>query len=407
MKYLVLIGDGMADRPLEALEGKTPLMAARTPNMDALAQQGEVGLVRTIPPGMPKGSEIANLSIFGYDPKRYYTGRGPLEAASIGVKLGPEDVAFRLNLVTLGVIGGAVIMEDYSAGHISTEEGDAIIQDLEKELGDSAFHFYPGVSYRHLLVWRGPVEKVEKIEKLETTPPHDIAEQEIGVYLPRGEDARELIKLMTDTQILLKTHPVNHARQQAGKREANATWPWGQGRAPQMPSFTERFGLKGGVISAVDLIKGIGICAGLEAIPVPGATGYLDTNYQGKAEYGLRAVEKDDFVYIHVEAPDEASHNGDLKAKIAAIEAFDEKVVGTIVKGMENGGDHRIMVLPDHPTPLELRTHTDDPVPFVIYDSTQKRSSGAAGFDEAEVSKSGIVIDEGYELMERFLRGRA
>ena len=397
----------MADRPLDALGGKTPLMAARTPNMDALAQRGEVGLARTIPNGLPKGSEIANLSIFGYDPKRYYTGRGPLEAASIGVRLGPEDIAFRLNLVTLGIIGGAVIMEDYSAGHISTEEGGAIIQDLEKELGDSVFHFYPGVSYRHLLVWRSPVEKIEKIEKIETTPPHDITEQEIGVYLPRGEGAQELIKLMTDTQILLKTHPVNHTRQREGKREANATWPWGQGRAPQMPSFTERFGLKGGVISAVDLIKGIGICAGLEAIPVPGATGYLDTNYQGKAEYGLRVVEKDDFVYIHVEAPDEASHNGDLKAKIAAIEAFDEKVVGTIVKGMENRGDHRIMVLPDHPTPLELRTHTDDPVPFVIYDSTQKRLSGAAGFDEAEASKSGIAIDEGYELMERFVRGRA
>jgi 2,3-bisphosphoglycerate-independent phosphoglycerate mutase len=400
MKYLVLIGDGMADRPLEALEGKTPLMAARTPNMDTLAQGGEVGLARTIPSGLPKGSEIANLSIFGYDPKRYYTGRGPLEAASIGIKLGPEDVAFRLNLVTLGVIGGSVIMEDYSAGHISTEEGGAIIQDLEKELGDSVFHFYPGVSYRHLLVWEG------KGEKLETTPPHDITEQEIGEYLPRGDGAQELIKLMTDTQILLKSHPVNQTRQQKGQREANATWPWGQGKVPQMPSFAERFGLRGGVISAVDLIKGIGICAGLEAIPVPGATGYLDTNYQGKAEYGLRAVEKADFVYIHVEAPDEASHNGDLKAKIAAIEAFDDKVVGTIVKGMENKDEHRIMVLPDHPTPIELRTHTDDPVPFVIYDSTQKRSSEAAGFDEAEASKSGIVIEEGYELMERFVRGK-
>jgi 2,3-bisphosphoglycerate-independent phosphoglycerate mutase len=399
MKYLVLIGDGMADRPLEALGGRTPLMAARTPNMDALAQGGEVGLARTIPNGYPKGSEIANLSIFGYDPKRYYTGRGPLEAASIGVKLGPEDVAFRLNLVTLGVIGGSVIMEDYSAGHISTDEGSVIIQDLEKELGDSVLHFYPGVSYRHLLVWRG------QGEKLETTPPHDITEQEIGTYLPRGEDAQELIKLMTDTQILLKSHPVNQTRQQEGKREANATWPWGQGKVPRMPSFTERFGLRGGVISAVDLIKGIGICAGLEAIAVPGATGYLDTNYQGKAEYGLRVVEKDDFVYIHVEAPDEASHNGDVKAKIAAIEAFDEKVVGTIVKEMQRRGDHKIMVLPDHPTPIELRTHADDPVPFVIYDSTQKRSSGVEGFNEAEVAKSGIVIEEGHTLMERFVRG--
>jgi 2,3-bisphosphoglycerate-independent phosphoglycerate mutase len=406
MKYLVLIGDGMADRPLDALKGRTPLMSARTPNMDALAQGGEVGLARTIPSGLPKGSEIANLSIFGYDPKRYYTGRGPLEAASIGVKLDPEDCAFRLNLVTFGVIGGAVIMEDYSAGHISTEEGSAIIQDLQIELGDSVFHFYPGVSYRHLLVWRGPVEKIEKIAKIETTPPHDIIEQEIGAYLPRGEDAQELIKLMTETQILLKTHPVNHTRQQEGKREANATWPWGQGKAPQMPSFTERFGLKGVVISAVDLIKGIGICAGLEAIAVPGATGYLDTNYHGKAEYGLRALEKDDFVYIHVEAPDEASHNGDLKAKIAAIEAFDEKVVGTIVQEMERRGDYKVMVLPDHPTPIELRTHADDPVPFVIYDATHKRSSGAAGFDEAEASKSGIVIEEGHTLMERFVRGK-
>jgi 2,3-bisphosphoglycerate-independent phosphoglycerate mutase len=401
MKYLVLIGDGMADRPLEALGGKTPLMAARTPNIDALAQHGEVGLARTIPKGLPKGSEIANLSIFGYDPKRYYTGRGPLEAASIGVQLGPEDCAFRLNLVTLGVIGGSVIMEDYSAGHISTEEGKAIIQDLERELGDSVFHFYPGVSYRHLLVWRG------KGEKLETTPPHDITEQEIGAYLPRGEGAQELIKLMTDTQILLKAHPINQKRLQQGTREANATWPWGQGRAPQMPTFAERFGLTGGVISAVDLIKGIGIYAGLEVIAVPGATGYLDTNYQGKAEYGLRAVDTGDFVYIHVEAPDEASHNGDLEAKMAAIEAFDGKVVGTIVQEMERRGDHRIMVLPDHPTPIELRTHTDDPVPYVIYDSTEKRSSGAGGFDEGEASKSGILIDEGYELMERFIRGRA
>ena len=293
-------------------------------------------------------------------------------------------------------------MEDYSAGHISSAEGGAIIKDLEKELGNSVFHFYPGVSYRHLLVWRGQGEKIEKIK---TTPPHDITAQEIGAYLPQGEDAQELIKLMTGTQILLKTHPVNQARQQEGKREANATWPWGQGKAPQMPGFAERFGLRGGVISAVDLIKGIGICAGLEVIPVPGATGYLDTNYQGKAEYGLQVVEKSDFVYIHVEAPDEASHNGDLKAKLAAIEAFDEKVVGTIVKGMKNRGDHRIMVLPDHPTPIELRTHTDDPVPFVIYDSTHKRSSGAAGFDEAEASKSGIMIEEGHTLMERFVRG--
>jgi len=403
MKYIVLIGDGMADRPLKELGGKTPLMAARTPNMDALAKGGEIGLVHTIPKGLPKGSEIANLSIFGYDPRQYYTGRGPLEAASIGVKLDPEDVAFRLNLVTLEAVGGSVIMEDYSAGHISTEEGGAIIRDLDKALGNSVFRFYPGVSYRHLLVWKGHVEKVEKIE---ATPPHDITEQEIGEYLPKGEGAQELIQLMTDTQIFLHEHPINRSRIQEGKRAANATWPWGQGRAPQMPNFAERFGLTGGVISAVDLIKGIGISAGLRVITVPGATGYLDTNYQGKAEYGLQALEQDDFVYIHVEAPDEASHNGDLEAKIAAIEAFDERVVGTVVKGMKDRGAHRIMVLPDHPTPLALRTHADDPVPFVIYDSTEKRPSEAGGFDEKEASRSGTVIEEGHKLMERFVRGK-
>lgn len=400
MKYLVLIGDGMADRPVKELGGKTPLMAARTPNMDALAKGGEIGLVHTIPQGLPKGSEIANLSIFGYDPRQYYTGRGPLEAASMGVELGPEDVAFRLNLVTLEAVGGSVIMEDYSAGHISTEEGSAIIRDLNKELGNAVFRFYPGVSYRHLLVWKG------KGDKIKTTPPHDITEQEIGEYLPTGEGAQALIKLMTDTQIFLHEHPINRARIEEGKRAANATWPWGQGRAPHMPSFAERFGLNGGVISAVDLIKGIGICAGLRAIAVPGATGYLDTNYQGKAEYALQALEQGDFVYLHVEAPDEASHNGDLEAKIAAIEDFDKKVVGTILKGMEDKGDYRIMVLPDHPTPLEIRTHADDPVPFVIYDSTQKRPSGAGGFNEQEASKSGMVIKEGHTLMERLVRGQ-
>jgi 2,3-bisphosphoglycerate-independent phosphoglycerate mutase len=403
MKYIVLIGDGMADRPVKELGGKTPLMAARTPNMDALAKGGEVGLVHTIPQGLPKGSEIANLSIFGYDPRQYYTGRGPLEAASMGIELGPEDVAFRVNLVTLEAVGGSVIMGDYSAGHISTEEGKAIIQDLDKELGNSVFRFYPGVSYRHLLVWKGQVEKVEKIG---TTPPHDITEHEIGEYLPKGDGAQELIKLMTDTQIFLHEHPINRSRIQEGKRAANATWPWGQGRAPHMPSFAERFGLTGGVISAVDLIKGIGISAGLRAIAVPGATGYLDTNYQGKAEYALKALEQDDFVYLHVEAPDEASHNGDLQAKIAAIEDFDKKVVGTIVNGMKDRGDYRIMVLPDHPTPLAIRTHADDPVPFVIYDSTDKSTSGAKGFDEQTAAKSGIVIEQGHTLMERLVKGQ-
>ncbi len=387
----------MADYPVDELGGKTPLMVAHTPNMDSLAQRGEMGLVHTIPKGYPKGSEIANLSIFGYDPKKYYTGRGPLEAASIGARLGPNDVAFRCNLVTLEVIAGAVIMVDYSAGHISTEEGGEIIKKLDRELGNSSFRFYPGVSYRHLLVWGGGKEMMV------TIPPHDITEQNIGDYLPKGEGARELIRLITDAQILLNAHPINQRRLQEGKREANSIWPWGQGKAPQMPAFSKKFGLKGSVISAVDLIKGIGIYAGMQVVEVPGATGYLDTNYQGKAEYGLRALEKDDFVYIHVEAPDEASHNGDLEAKIEAIEAFDEKVVGTIVDGVERLGDYKIMVLPDHPTPIRLRTHTDDPVPFVIYSSKQDPVIRVKGFDEEEARKGGILIEDGHELMGRFL----
>jgi 2,3-bisphosphoglycerate-independent phosphoglycerate mutase len=292
-------------------------------------------------------------------------------------------------------------MGDYSAGHITTEEGGALVRDLDKEFGNAVFRFYPGVSYRHLLVWKG------KGEGIRTTPPHDITEQVIGTYLPAGDDAQELIRLMTDTQTFLHAHPINQRRREEGHREANSTWPWGQGKAPQMPTLMERFGLKGSVISAVDLIKGIGIYAGLTVISVPGATGYLDTNYQGKAEYALRALAKDDFVYLHVEAPDEASHNGDLEAKIAAIEAFDKLVVGTIVKGMAQHGGYRILVLPDHPTPLALKTHAADPVPFVLYDATAKRASRAAGFDEAAAAKSGIVVAEGHRLMERLIGGRA
>lgn len=387
----------MADYPLDELRGRTPLMAAHIPNMDSLAQRGQIGLVRTIPSGFPKGSEIANLSIFGYDPRQYYTGRGPLEAASIGVKLSPDDVAFRCNLVTLEVIEGTVFMLDYSAGHITTEEGREIISDLNNALGNSAFRFYPGVSYRHLLVWRGGGEMME------TTPPHDITEKQIGNYLPRGEGAWELIRLITDAQILLKSHPINQRRLQENTRAANSIWPWGQGKAPQMPLFSQRFGLRGSVISAVDLIKGIGIYAGMEVVEVPGATGYLDTNYQGKAQYGLTALEKTDFVYIHVEAPDEASHNGDLEAKIKAIEAFDEQVVGTTLRGMERWGDYKVMVLPDHPTPLRLRTHADDPVPFVIYSHKGGHASKVRGFDEEQAKKGGIFFENGHELMGHFL----
>jgi len=395
-KYIVLVPDGAADHPLEALGGKTPLEVAHTPHLDLLAEKGEMGKVRTIPPGFPPGSDVANLSVFGYDPRLYYTGRGPLEAASIGVELGPEDVAFRCNLVTLEVVGPEVIMEDYSAGHIPTEESAGIIRDLDRELGRDGFRFFPGVSYRHLLAWKGGRDGVR------TTPPHDIVEQPIAPYLPAGEGAEELLRLITASQILLKDHPVNLRRVEEGKRPANSIWPWGQGRRPSMPPFREKYGLEGKVIAAVDLIKGIGVYAGMEVVEVPGATGWLDTDYRGKAEAGLKALEDADFLYLHVEAPDEASHMGDVEEKIRAIERFDQEVVGTILQGLTE--DFRIMVLPDHPTPISVRTHVDEPVPFLIYDSRKEVLSPFDGFSEREASK-GIFIEEGYLLMDRFIRG--
>ena len=396
LKYIVLVPDGAADRPLKALEGKTPLEVAHTPHLDSLAQRGELGRVRTIPPGFPPGSDVANLSVFGYDPRLYYTGRGPLEAASIGVELDPEDVAFRCNLVTLQVLGTEVIMEDYSAGHIPTEESSGIIRDLDRELGRDGFRFFPGVSYRHLLVWKGGRDGVR------TTPPHDIVEQPISSYLPQGEGASELLRLITSSQILLKDHPVNLRRAEEGKRPANSIWPWGQGRRPSMPPFREKYGLSGKVIAAVDLIKGIGVYAGMEVVEVPGATGWLDTDYRGKAEAGLKALEDADFLYLHVEAPDEASHMGDVEEKIRAIERFDQEVVGTILEGLT--GDFRIMVLPDHPTPISVRTHVDEPVPFLLYDSRREVPSPFDGFSEKEASK-GVFIEEGHLLMDRFIGG--
>jgi 2,3-bisphosphoglycerate-independent phosphoglycerate mutase len=415
MKYVVIVGDGMADYPVEGLEGKTPLMVARKPNMDWMAMHGEVGLVRTIPEGFNPGSEIANLSIFGYDPLRYYTGRGPLEAASLGVKLQPDDIAFRCNLVTLQVDGTKTIMEDFSAGHIRSDEAKKIIDDLNREMGTNEVRFYPGVSYRHLMVLKDGAAKFSNLERIEFIPPHDIIGKEISPFLPqivgssRSQTSRkggvdQILTLITGSQQFLKNHPVNLAREAKGLRPANSIWLWGQGRSPQMTTLKERFGIEGYVISAVHLLKGIGIYAGLEVLEVPGATGYIDTNYEGKAEHALNSLKKKDFVYVHVEAPDEAGHMGDPKIKIETIEAFDEKIVGTILKGLKVFGRYKILVLPDHPTPLSIRTHTADPVPYVIYsnvDGTQH--SNVEGFDEISVRRSGIFIEKGFELIERFL----
>ncbi len=400
MKYIILQGDGMADYPLEVLAGKTPLQVARTPNMDCLAQRGVYGIAYVIPDGFPPGSDVGNMSIMGYDPAIYHTGRSPLEAASMGVALGPKDIAFRCNLVALCGSGAETVMEDFTSGHITTEEAREIIKDLQEKLGGDGIEFFPGVSYRHLMVWR------DGKEKMDTTPPHDITDQKIAGYMPKGEGAERLLQLMAASQPLLANHPINQKRQAAGKRQATTIWLWGQGRAPQLPPLTKRFGITGGVISAVDIIHGLGVYAGLERIDVPGITGFLDTNYVGKGEYGVRSLEKNDFVFIHVEATDEAGHMGDVKAKIQALEDFDEKVVGTVLKGMGQRKDFRILLMPDHPTSIALKTHVADPVPFVLYAPADLRDNGTVGYNEVDAAKTGVVAKQAYRLIESLIEGR-
>jgi 2,3-bisphosphoglycerate-independent phosphoglycerate mutase len=405
MKYVIIVGDGMADYPIQSLGGRTPLMVARTPHMDWMAKQGEIGLVRTIPDGFNPGSEIANLSIFGYDPIRYYTGRGPLEAVSLGVKLADDDIAFRCNLVTLKFQGNKIVMEDFSAGHITDGEAKKVILDLNKEMATNEIRFYSGVSYRHLMVLKNGAAKFSNLEKLELTPPHDIIGKEITTLLSQMKEP--VLALMNESQKLLKSHPINLARESKGLPPANSIWLWGQGRSPRMITLKERFGMDGYVISAVHLIKGIGILAGLEVLEVPGITGYFDTNYDGKAQYAMRGLREKDFVYVHVEAPDEAGHMGNPQLKIEAIEAFDEKIVGPILEGMKDFRRYKVLVLPDHPTPLSVRTHTADPVPYVIYSNEDGATSfHGETFDEVSAGRSGILIEKGFELVERFLNPR-
>ncbi len=390
MKVAILVGDGMADYPLPELEGRTPLEVALTPNMDAIARGGTGGLVRTIPDGMPPGSDVANLSIFGYDPLRYYTGRAPLEAASVGVALGDGEVAFRCNLVTIE----DGVMVDYSAGHISTEEAKELILLLDERLGSEEVRFHPGVSYRHLLVIRG------EFCGLRTTPPHDITGRPVAPYLPEGEGSEVLRELMGDSEALLRDAEVNRRRRAMGKPPATGIWPWGQGKTPRLPGLRERFGVEGGVISAVDLVRGIGVLAGLRVVDVPGATGYLDTNYEGKASYALEVLREQDFVYLHVEAPDEAGHAGGIEDKIRAIEDFDEKVVGPVWEGIGRMGG-RILVLPDHRTPIPVRTHTPEPVPFAIWPGNVPLPE----FSES-AGEGGLRVEKGHELMEMLIKGR-
>lgn len=397
MKYLILLGDGMADDPLDMLGNKTPLEFARTPHMDRMAAEGTLGLIDTIPPGLPPGSDVANLAVLGYDPRVCYTGRGPLEAANMGISLAPGDVAFRCNLVTLNSDEDPV-MDDFTAGHISSAEAGRIIIDLDRAIGSEIFRFYPGVGYRHLLVWK------EGVSELKTTPPHDITGKSIGPYLPSGRGADKIIRLIQLSRDLLTDHRVNRERLSRGLKAATAIWLWGQGRAPRMQKITERFHLRGGVISAVDLLNGIGICAGLEVLPVEGATGYTDTNYVGKAQKALAALGKLDLVFVHVEAPDEMGHEGDVEGKIRAIEDFDEKVVGTILRGIPRFGDFRVAALSDHPTPIRLKTHAADPSPFAVLASrNEENQNKGIPFGEKAARRSGNLISPGYRFMENFV----
>ncbi len=402
MKYIVILGDGMADYPVDAFDGKTILEAARKPVIDYMAQHGEMGMVKTVQDGMKPGSDVANLSVMGYDTRKCYSGRSPLEAASIGVELKADDVTFRTNLVTLSDEEDFAdkTMLDYSAGEISTEEAAQLIDAVAKELDTDKIKFYSGVSYRHLCVWNGGSVKVS------LTPPHDISDRKITDYLPRGEGAEKLLEMMKESEKILKEHPVNKARIADGKNPATSIWIWGEGTKPQLDNFEEKFGLKGSVISAVDLIKGIAKCAGMNSIDVEGATGNCETNWEGKAQAALDAVlGGSDFVYVHMEAPDEMGHQGAADKKKLAVEIIDDKVVKFLKDELEKRGiDYRMLIMPDHPTPIKLKTHVSDPVPYIIYDSTNETDINAGlTYTEANGQKTGIYIEKGYELMNRFL----
>jgi 2,3-bisphosphoglycerate-independent phosphoglycerate mutase len=402
MKYVILLGDGMADSKIDALGGKTPLQFAKTPHMDLLAAKGVIGTANTVPDGFPPGSDVANLSVMGYDPAKYYTGRSPLEAVSMGIELEQDDVAFRCNLVTLSEEGNYAekIMLDYSADEIDTPESRELIREINYNLGTKDIIFHPGFRFRHLMVWKGGPEGMK------LTPPHDISGQVIAKYLPEGEGGSTLLKLMKESFNILSGHQVNLKRIIRGLRPANSVWFWGKGKKPSLTSFYDKYHLSGSVISAVDLIKGIGICAGLDIIKVENVTGTVETNAGGKVKAALDALaEGKDFVFVHVEAPDAASHRGETETKIRAIEMVD-MMLGQLLEGLSKYDSYRLMLLPDHPTPLSIMTHTDSPVPFVIYTSGQDRNNANGVYDEESAESSGLVFPDGYKLMDYFIRGR-
>ena len=399
MKYLVLLCDGMADYPSDVLGGKTPMELCKKPNIDFCAQNGEVGLIKTVADGFKPGSDVANLSVMGYDPRLYYTGRSPLEAASIGVSLDTSDIATRCNLVTLSdePCYNDKTMVDYCADDISSKEAEELIKFLEKELSEEDLHFYFGVSYRHCLILKNGLGG-----NFDATPPHDITDRKITEYLPKNERFLELMKKSYD---ILKNHPVNLERIEKGLRPANSIWLWGSGNKSEMPSFKQKFGLKGCVISAVDLIKGIGKLTEMQVCEVEGATGYIDTNFEGKAEAAVSAFKNGaELVYLHVEAPDECGHRYEAENKIRAIEYIDDRILKT-VKGYldECGEDYKILILPDHATPLTLKTHVSDPVPYVIYHKNAPQNSTVSSVNEITAKQTGNFVEEGSEMMSYFI----
>lgn len=401
MKYLVMLCDGMADEPNEALGNSTPMEKANKPCMDSLAAKAEVGIVKTVAEGLKPGSDVANLSVLGYEPAVYYSGRSPLEAASIGIDLKDTDVTLRCNLVTLSDEEDyeKKTILDYCADDISSEEAKILIEYIQEKLGNDVFRFYPGVSYRHCLVWSNGNPHPGVL-----TPPHDITGKVITDYIPKGEAVDELYDLMKKSYDLLKDHPVNQARIARGKRPANSIWLWGEGTKPLLDNFSEKFGIKGSMISAVDLLKGIAICAGINSVDVEGATGYLDTNFDGKCKAAIEEFKKGaDLVYIHVEAPDECGHRGEIENKVKAIEMIDEHILAPVVEFLKDYDDFAVLVCPDHPTPLSIRTHTSTPVPYLIYDSKNEINSGVKVFCEKEARETGNYIEKGFTMMNYFL----
>lgn len=400
MKYVVVLCDGMADFPVPALGGKTPMMVAKKPHIDALAAKAEVGLVRTVAPGLKPGSDVANMSVLGFDPHRFYTGRSPLEAASIGIDMKDSDVSLRTNLVTLSDKGEPFadkVIEDYCADDISTGEARQLIEAVQAAFGGGEYDFYTGVSYRHCLIWHGGTTELGNM-----TPPHDITGKVIGPHLSTAETARPLLEMMEKSFDLLKDHPVNKARVAAGRRPANCIWLWGEGKRPALRPFEALYGIKGGMVSAVDLLKGIANCAGMEVAEVPGATGYIDTDFEGKAKAALDLLTRNDLVYVHFEAPDECGHRNEPENKVKAIEMIDSRVLPILEEGLEQYEDYKILLLPDHPTPIVTRTHASDPVPYLLYQKSAPKT-GVDTINEETAKATGIYMENGPAMMPHFL----